>query len=91
MCQKVHKRKQLVAKMEHALKKDLKVFFGFKSHDLVDRKHGLIRETELTTASKHDSKIDLSTNKKQVVYRDKEYNGAKCEGYDVTIQKTKKR
>lgn len=40
-------------------KKGSKSFFGFKSHTLVDNKHGLIRETELTTASLHDSKIDL--------------------------------
>jgi hypothetical protein len=48
------------------LKKVLKAC-GYKSHTLVDNEHGLIRETELTTASLHDSKIDLSTDKNQVI------------------------
>jgi len=35
-------------------------YFGFKIHPLVDKEHILIREVRTSTASLHDSQIDLS-------------------------------
>ena len=59
-------------------KKGNKSYFGFKMHTLVDRDFLFIREVATTTASLHDSKIDL-TKPGQTVYRDKGYFGAKPE------------
>lgn len=50
------------------------VHYGYKSHIKIDTDHHLIREIEVTTASVHDSDIDLS-KKDEVVYRDKGYTG----------------
>jgi IS5 family transposase len=57
-------------------KKGNKSFFGFKSHIAVDKEHILIRRIETTTASVHDSQIDLS-KEGETVYRDKGYFGVK--------------
>ena len=46
--------------------------------------HGLIRDIETTTASVHDSQVDLSN---PVVYRDKGYFGVKPRGYDATMKR----
>jgi len=46
----------------------------------------LIRELEVTTASKHDSKVDL-LEKGEVVYRDKGYFGVPAKGYDATMKR----
>jgi IS5 family transposase len=51
-------------------KKYSKSYFGFKLHTKVDADYGLIRDFEVTTASVHDSRIDLSSPG-EVVYRDK--------------------
>ncbi|GAA5819188.1 MAG: transposase IS4 [Methanobrevibacter sp. CfCl-M3] len=59
------------------VKKGVKSFFGYKTHTLVDNEYGLIRETELITASSHDNKIDLCTDENQVIYKDKGYCGVK--------------
>lgn len=41
-------------------KKGSKSYFGYKFHSKVDTELGLIRELETTTASVHDSQVDLS-------------------------------
>jgi hypothetical protein len=46
----------------------MKSYFGFKLHTKEDCDFGLIRSLQTTTASVHDSKIDLS-EKGEVVYR----------------------
>ena len=50
------------------------VHYGYKSHIKTDVDHHLIRSFEVTTASVHDSDIDLSA-REEVVYRDKGYTG----------------
>ena len=57
-------------------KKGKKSQFGFKLHTLVDKEFQLIRRMETTTASLHDSRIDLS-QPGETVYRDKGYFGVK--------------
>ena len=49
-------------------KKGTKSYFGFKLHTKEDCDFGLIRSLQTTTASVHDSQIDLS-EKGEVVYR----------------------
>ncbi len=46
-----------------------KSYFGYKLHMKMDLNHGLIRELEASTASVHDSRVDLS-EPGEVVYRD---------------------
>jgi IS5 family transposase len=50
------------------------VHYGYKSHIILDANHHLIRDVEVTTASVHDSKVDLSKSD-EVVYRDRGYTG----------------
>ena len=50
------------------------VHYGYKSHIKLDVDHHLIRDVEVTTASVHDSKVDLS-KPDEVVYRDRGYTG----------------
>ena len=50
--------------------------FGYKPHTLFDREFQLIRRLATTTASLHDSRIDLS-KPGETVYRDKGYFGVK--------------
>ncbi|MDD5420434.1 MAG: IS5 family transposase, partial [Methanomicrobiaceae archaeon] len=57
-------------------KKGAKSQFGYKLHMLLDKDWQLIRRIETTTASLHDSRIDLS-RKGETVYRDKGYFGVK--------------
>lgn len=57
-------------------KKGNKAYFGFKMHTLVDNIFLLVRKVVTTTASVHDSRIDLS-EPGQTVYRDKGYFGVK--------------
>ena len=59
-----------------------KSFFGYKGHVCTDGKYQLIRKAETTTASVHDSQVDLGA-KGLPNYRDKGYYGAKCVGYDA--------
>ena len=56
--------------------KNNKDFFGYKEHIKTDLKTGIIEELAITTASVHDSKIDLMS-KEDIAYRDKGYFGAK--------------
>lgn len=57
-------------------KKGKKSHFGYKLHIMMDKEHQLIRRMETTTASRHDSQVDLS-RKGETVYRDKGYFGVK--------------
>ena len=67
-------------------KKGSKSYYGFKLHAKPDVDLGLIRELETTTASVHDSQVDLS-RKGEVVYKDKAYHGVKSRGYDATMRR----
>jgi len=67
-------------------KKGSKSYFGYKLHTKLDLEHGLIRELETTTASVHDSQVDLS-KKGEVVYRDRGYHGAVAKGYSATMKR----
>ena len=67
-------------------KKGTKSYFGFKLHTKEDCDFGLIRSLQTTTASVHDSQIDLS-EKGEVVYRDRGYFGAEPKGFDATMQR----
>jgi transposase, IS5 family len=67
-------------------KKGSKFFFGYKGHALIDTEHHLIRKIETTTASLHDSQVDLGIEGLPC-YADKGYSGAKTRGYDATMKK----
>ena len=57
-------------------KKNGRSHFGFKMHTKVDRATKLITKVAVTTASVHDSAIDLADSD-DVLYRDKAYTGVK--------------
>jgi len=67
-------------------KKGSKSYYGFKLHAKPDVDLGLIRDLETTTASVHDSRVDLS-RPGEVVYKDKAYHGVKSRGYDATMKR----
>ena len=67
-------------------KKGAKSFFGYKLHDAMDEKFGLVRRIEVTAADVHDSQVDLA-EKGEVRYADKAYFGAKTKGYDAAMKK----
>ena len=67
-------------------KKGKKSYFGFKLHAKDDCDFGLIRSLQTTTASVHDSQIDLS-EKGEEVYRDRGYFGTEPKGFDATMQR----
>ena len=67
-------------------KKGSKSYFGYKLHSKVDTDLGLIRELQTTTASVHDSQVDLS-REGEVVYRDRGYQGAEAKGYAATMRR----
>jgi len=48
--------------------------FGYKLHSLIDKDYQFIRRFDTSTASLHDSQVDLS-QKGETVYRDKGYFG----------------
>ena len=56
-------------------KKGTKSEFGFKLHTIIDKENQFIRRFDTSTASVHDSQIDLS-QKGETVYRDKGYFGS---------------
>ena len=66
--------------------KNGKSHYGYKFHTIIDKEHELIRRYETTTASLHDSQVDLS-EKGEVVYRDKGYFGVIAKGYAATMQR----
>jgi len=67
-------------------KKGDEIHFGYKLHSKVDMDYGLIREIQTSTASLHDSQVDLSSIG-EVVLRDKGYFGALTKGYDFTMKR----
>jgi len=67
--------------------KGSKSSFGYKLHSKVDTEFGLIRNLETTTASLHDSQVDLS-EEGEVVYRDKGYFGVEAKGYSATMNRS---
>jgi IS5 family transposase len=67
-------------------KKGQQSYFGYKLHSKVDTDLGLIRELETTTASVHDSQVDLA-KEGEVVYRAKGYQGTEPEGYSATMRR----
>ena len=69
------------------VKKGQKSFFGYKLHSKSDVEYGLIREIKTTTASLHDSQVDLSF-RKEVVYRDKGYFGDESSGWSATMERS---
>jgi len=60
--------------------------FGYKVHVKSDLEYGLIRAVEATSASVHDSRVDLS-EPGEVVYRDKGYFGVEPRGFDATMRR----
>lgn len=67
-------------------KKGNKSYFGYKLHSKIDIDYELIRDIEKTTASVHDSQVDLSPEG-EIVYRDKGYFGATAKGYVATMKR----
>ena len=61
-------------------------FFGYKLHVKTDLDLGLIRAVETSSASVHDSRVDLS-EPGEVVYRDKGYFGVIPRGFDATMRR----
>jgi len=62
-------------------------YFGYKFHALIDKECHLIRRIDTTSASVHDSQVDLSMPD-ETVYRDKGYFGVKPR---AAMNKTMKR
>jgi IS5 family transposase len=67
-------------------RKGTKSEFGYKLHSLIDKEFQFIRRFDTSTASLHDSQIDLS-KEGEVVYRDKGYFGVKPLGFDATMKR----
>jgi Transposase and inactivated derivatives, IS5 family len=67
-------------------KKGKKSYFGYKLHTKEDCDFGLIQAIDVTTASTHDSQIDLSEDG-EVIYRDRGYFGAETKGFNATMQR----
>ncbi len=67
-------------------KKDSKTHFGYKLHNSVGVDIPLIRQFVVTTASLHDSQVDLSVPG-MPCYRDRGYQGAPCRGIDATMDR----
>lgn len=68
-------------------KKGNNSYFGYKVHTIVDKENQIIRDVGTTTASLHDSQLDLS-DEGQTLYRDKGYFGVKPK---ASMDKTMKR
>ena len=67
-------------------KKGNETHFGYKLHQKTDIDYGLMREIVTTTASVHDSQVDLSVEN-EIVLRDRGYFGVKgkrCRFHDET-------
>ncbi len=67
-------------------KKGNETRFGYKLHQRTDIDYCLIREIETSTASLHDSQVDLSTEG-EVVLRDRGYFGVQANGIDFTMKR----
>lgn len=70
--------------------KNAQVHYGYKTHAKVDVDYHFIRDLHVTTASVHDSQIDLVKDGDGAAYRDKGYFGAKLSSRTV-LDKTMKR
>lgn len=68
-------------------KKNSKSYFGYKLHSKSDMDYGLIRNIETTTASVHDSQVDL-TKPGEVGYKDKGYFGVISKGFNATMKRS---
>ncbi len=67
--------------------KNRKNFFGYKEHVKIDLKTGIIEELAMTTATVHDSQIDLMKSE-DIAYRDKGYFGTKTRAKgDATMKR----
>ena len=58
--------------------------YGYKGHTKSDIDYQLIREFDLSTASLHDSQVDLSEDYDIAIYRDKGYAGVPVGAEDVS-------
>ncbi len=67
-------------------KKGKESYFGYKLHQKTDIDYCLIREIETSTASLHDSQVDLS-KVGEIVLRDRGYFGVKAKGIDFTMKR----
>jgi IS5 family transposase len=67
-------------------KKGNETHFGYKLHQKTDIDYCLIREIETSTASLHDSQVDLSIEG-EVVLRDRGYFGVQAKGIDFTMKR----
>ena len=67
-------------------KKGSKSYYGYKLHSKEDTDRGLVRDLGVSTASLHDSQVDLS-QPGEVVYRDRGYFGVEPRGYDGTMRR----
>ncbi len=67
-------------------KKGKESHFGYKLHQITDSDYGLIRDIETSTASLHDSQVDLSIPGVPV-FRDRGYFGVKARGIDYTMKR----
>ena len=66
-------------------KKGKETHFGYKLHQITDIDYCLIRDIETSTASLHDSQVDLSIPGVPV-FRDKGYFGVNARGIDYTMK-----
>ena len=68
-------------------KKGNKSYFGYKLHPIVDEEFNLIVNFKTTTASTHDSQVDLA-EENWVVYKDRGYFGVpSSKGFDATMKR----
>ena len=67
-------------------KKGARSSFGYKLHAKTDVDRGLIRDLETTTASVHDSRVDL-TRPGEVAYMDKAYFGVETRGISAAMRR----
>ena len=67
-------------------KKGNEIHFGYKLHQTTDVDYCLIRSIETSTASLHDSQVDLSIPVVPV-FRDRGYFGVKAKGIDFTMKR----
>ena len=74
-------------RMEHGPRRTTKVSSATKSHVKVDLETGIVEELAVTSASVHDSVIDLM-DPNDIAYRDKGYFGAKTKARgDATMNR----
>ena len=57
-------------------KKNSKLYFGYKLHSKTDIDYGFIRDIETTTASVHDTQVDLSKPRGNCIQRQRIFWGS---------------